>query len=407
HLDGLRGIIVLSSFFWTFFATFIPRIIYPGHNASTGMSVVRIVLSSWAWNASLIASFFFVLSARSICILFLTNPTPISLSGTVIRRIIRMAIAVSIASGLSMAIFAGLGVHYIEKFKERRPNDSLPAPDVPDSALVAFNSMFGIFWVVRSYFWQAANKFWPTNTLWSVSLIFQQSWTVYFLMVVLPYVRPTWHRPYIFMFALGAWWMASWGFYDAAALLLASYMINPVLKKRLEEGVEITEHWKVPVKIPAAGMLLAGLIFKVIWSVWPHYANKELILHPHLDIYENMTLKDFVMDDPLPRLDNFLVIFGLLLVVETTAGAQRVLSARWLTAIGRRSLSIFVAQSLVLWTAGIKLYLHLTENGTSSALANFAVFVVGAITTIAATELYYRAIDRPSQKLAAKAFEWL
>lgn len=69
---------------------------------------------------------------------------------------------------------------------------------------------------------------------------------------------------------------------------------------------------------------------------------------------------------------------------------------------------IFVAQSIILWSAGIKLFLHLhVELGTSPAVANLAVFVTGVIATAMFGEAYYRGVDLPSQWFASLAYVWL
>lgn len=66
-----------------------------------------------------------------------------------------------------------------------------------------------------------------------------------------------------------------------------------------------------------------------------------------------------------------------------------------------------MAQSIVFWTAGIKLYLHLHSRGTSTATANFAVFVTCTLTTLLFAEVYYRIVDLPSQWVAKEAYSWL
>lgn len=69
---------------------------------------------------------------------------------------------------------------------------------------------------------------------------------------------------------------------------------------------------------------------------------------------------------------------------------------------------IFVAQSIVFWTAGIKLYMHLhVERDVAPPLAKLAVFVVGTITTGVGAEVFHRLIDLPSQRVAKETFSWL
>ncbi|KAK4542403.1 hypothetical protein LTR36_006860 [Oleoguttula mirabilis] len=407
YLHGLRGVLALSSLLWIFFQTFVPSVVSHSTAGPTYQKVIRIVFSPVLWNESLISSFFFALSARAICVRFLNEPKSVAYAGSIIRRIIRMSIAVALASGIASGIFKGLGTSYVHTFKQVLPNNSIVAPDTPNNALTALNAMFDLFWVVRSYFYQAANDFWPSQTIWSLSLIYQQSWTIYFLMLILPYTRASWHWQFIAMFAFGSFWMNSWGWYDASALLLADYVINPKLRVRLDEGLSITKEWKLPLALPGAAMMIAGLAMKYMWTAFPRYMDAELVLHPYLDLAENTTRAQFAAADPYPRLDNYLVIFGALLMVETTPQIKKLLSARWLVALGRRSLSLFVAQSIVFWTAGIMLFLHLHGHGASTAIANLAVFVTCSLATFLFGEVYYRAVDVPSQWIASQAYSWL
>ncbi|KAK5126406.1 hypothetical protein LTR85_010642 [Meristemomyces frigidus] len=408
YLHGLRGVLALSSLLWIFFQTFVPAVVSHSTAGPTYQKVIRLVFSPVLWNESLISSFFFALSARSICVRFLNEPKPVAYAGSIIRRIIRMSIGVALASGIASGIFKGLGTSYLHTFKQVLPNNSIAVSERPNDALTALNAMFDLFWVVRSYFYQAANDFWPTQTIWNLSLIYQQSWTVYFLMLILPYTRASWHWQFIAMFAFGSFWMDSWGWYDASALLLADYVINPKLRVQLEEGLKITEDWKLPLALPGALMAVAGFAMKYLWTAFPQYIDEELVLHPYLDLAENTTRGQFASADPYPRLDNYLVIFGVLLIVETTPQIKELLSARWLVSLGKRSLSLFVAQSIVFWTAGIKLYLHLhLGHGTATATANLAVFVTCAVATLLFAEVYYRTVDLPSQWVARQAYAWL
>lgn len=69
---------------------------------------------------------------------------------------------------------------------------------------------------------------------------------------------------------------------------------------------------------------------------------------------------------------------------------------------------IFVAQSIVFWSAGIKLYMHLyVQRDVSPPLAKLAVFVLGTIATGVGAEVFHRLVDFPSQWVARETFSWL
>ena len=340
HLHGLRGILAISSILWVFFQTFVPTLV-SGHTAGpVYQRAIRITLSPVLWNETLISSFFLTLSARAICIRFLQEPKAAAYAGSIIRRTIRMVIVVSLASAMVIGIFQGIGTSYVQTFGVTLPNTSVSAPRLPDDALTALNSIFDAFWVVRSYYYQALNDFWPSRTIWNVSLIYQQSWTVYFLMIILPYTRISWHRQFLTLFGLGSWWMNSWGYYCASALLLADYAINPELRKRMGNGLNVTKKLTVPHNVLPIMMITLGWSMKFLWTALPQHIDAELMLHPYLDLAENTSRAQFAAADPYPRLDNYLVIFGVLLMMETNSRLRDALSAKWLVFLGVRSLSM-------------------------------------------------------------------
>lgn len=428
HLYGLRGILAICGITTIFVQTFIPALASSKAHGPEYQKILRIIFSSVIWSEDLITSFFFALSCHSIALTFLSSPTPSAFSGSVIRRVIRMVIAIALSCGIVFGIFGGIGTEYINQFKAILPNDQITTPEVPENALVALNAIFDIFWVVRDFYTQAANTFWPTQTIWNLSLIFYQSWTVYFLMILLPYTRPSWHAEGLALFALGTFWMCTWGWYSTSALLLADYVKNPTLRLKLDEGLSIHKHleWKLPFKFIGGIMMMAGFAMKFTWAVLPQYYNKELILHPYVDLAQNHSVATFVAAGPYPRVDNFLVVFGILLMSETSVLFKHCLSWKPLVVLGRRSMGtfilpaitlvlanivlpgIFVAQSIVFWSAAIKLYMHLhVQRDVSPPLAKLAVFVLGTIATGVGAEVFHRLVDFPSQWVARETFSWL
>jgi hypothetical protein len=341
HLYGLRGILAVCGILTVFVQTFIPALVWKDMHDSGYQNILRIIFSSIIWDEGLIGSFFIALSCYSIALRFLSAPTPSSFSGSIIRRVIRMTFVTAISCGIVYSTFGGIGTGYIERFTEVLPNQHITAPQVPENGLVALNAIFDIFWAVRDFYSQAANIFWPTQTLWNVSLIFSQSWTVYFLMVILPFTRPGWHAGAIFTFALGSFWTCSWGWYSAAALFLADYDTSSSLCLRLDEDLTVNTRldWKVPYKYVGGMMAAIGFAMKSTWAVLPQYHDKELLLHPFLLLSERTNVTQFAAADPYPRLDNFLVIFGVLLLSQTSVLVRRSLSCKLLVILGKRSMS--------------------------------------------------------------------
>jgi hypothetical protein len=355
HLYGLRGILAICGIATIFVQTFIPALAFSKAHGPEYQKILRIIFSPVIWSEDLITSFFFVLSCHSIALTFLGSPTPTTFSGSIVRRVIRMVITIALACGIVFGIFGGIGTEYIDRFKEVLPNEQITTPGIPENALVALNSIFDIFWVVRDFYTEAANTFWPTQTVWNLSLIFYQSWTVYFLMILLPYTRPSWHAEGLALFALGTFWMCTWGWYSTFALLLADYVKNPSLRIKLDEGLAIHKRleWKLPYKFIGGIMMVAGFGMKFTWAVLPQYYNKELILHPYVDLAQNHSVASFVAAGPYARVDNFLVVFGILLLSETSVLFKHCLSWKPLVLLGKRSMGASISPAIILPLANI------------------------------------------------------
>jgi hypothetical protein len=172
YLYGLRGVLAVCGIATVFFQTFVPALAWKDADGPEYQNALRIIFSPVFWDEHLLTSFFFILSGYAVALRFLSDPTPANFAGSIIRRVVRLVVAVGLASGISSAVFAGQGTTYIDRFIATLPNNQINAPIVPENGLVALNAIFNIFWVVTDYYNQAANAFWPTQTIWNLSLIF-------------------------------------------------------------------------------------------------------------------------------------------------------------------------------------------------------------------------------------------
>ena len=164
---------------------------------------------------------------------------------------------------MAILILSQLGTAYIDQFKTALPNHSVSTPATAQSALVALNSIFDLFWITGDVSEQAANAFWPSGSLWSPSLIYNQGYTVYMLMVLLPFTRASWHPKGLALFALGSFWLESWGWYFATGLLLANVAIDASLNSQLKNGFKVSGETRCPFFIPATITIAAGLAMKI------------------------------------------------------------------------------------------------------------------------------------------------
>ena len=158
-------------------------------------------------------------------------------------------------------------------------------------------------------------------------------------MVILPFTRPKWHFQGLFLFALGSFWMEYWGWYSATGLFFADLATNATLKEELRLGLKIKGDWRCPYWVMAMLSATAGLVLKYTFVVRPQYLNSELVLHPYLDFSGNFSPSSIAKDGPYARIDDWLLIVGILLAVELFSTAQFMLSFKPLVWLGERSFS--------------------------------------------------------------------
>lgn len=68
---------------------------------------------------------------------------------------------------------------------------------------------------------------------------------------------------------------------------------------------------------------------------------------------------------------------------------------------------VFLIQPLIIYTAGIKLFMHMAASGTNRGLATFACFAVCVPLVALASEVFYRLFDIPSMAVAKEAWAWI
>lgn len=426
YLTGLRGIIVIESFLWLFFQTFIPGLVPNQEDEYDSPPLYQVVLrklfSPLLWEPTLISSFFIILSARTLCIHFLQESNAPTFARTLISRPLRIGIPISIALVIAIAVFSNIDTSYISQAAYALKNPTLTAPAKTNDALVGFNSIFDLLWVYKDFARQMGNNLWPSATIWVISVIYYQSWTVFSLMVILPFARPGWHLQGMVLFGLGSWWFNTWGWYSAIGLLIADLSINPALRAALERGMKLPFDVRLPYWTFAWMLFAIGTVLKYIFvAAFPQHFNRLLVINPAQYLQPLDGLGNLDPTQPYPRLDNFLIVAGTLLMLETSAKAQAVVSWRVFKYFGRRSLSMsppfchwslltiagmFVAQSLMTYTIGLKLFVYMYSKDESTAGAKAACFVVCLLSTVLGAEVFFRVFDVPAQWFGQAFFRW-
>ncbi|KAF2031724.1 hypothetical protein EK21DRAFT_62393 [Setomelanomma holmii] len=408
HLIGLRGLLVLQSFLFVFFQTFLPAAV-PDSNNIDGPLYQRVLRKSFSvifCNEALIYGWIIFLSARTICLSYLSNTSKEVCASSIFRRNLRLWIPAFVAYSLAAAAFSKGSSDYITEYFNLTGNISATTPLRLRNFLVYFNSLFDIFWVNKQYNDQAANKAFPSGTFWIVSLLFQQSYTVYMTMVIIPFTRTSWRVKAFFAIIVTAFWVQSWAWYSVTGLLIADAVLNMNFQSRSRGGLRLGGK-KIPIWPLYATTVLVGVLMQFLTISWnPDMRDNELYAHTGL-YTDGMLNEKRDKNEPAGRVDAYLVILGASLLIETFDWPQKVLRSRVLLAIGRRSFSIFLVQSIMIYTAGIKLWLHLYRAGGSDAVNSLVCFIVCAPLVAVASEVFYRIVDVPSVVFARCAWAWM
>jgi len=404
YIIGLRGIVVLQSFFFVFFQVFLPSVVPQSENTD-GPTYANILRKSWSvifCNETLIYSWIVFLSARTLALPYLNKTTREVCASSIFRRSVRLWIPTFVGFSVAVAAFNLADTTYIRAFLARTGNVSTSEPMPMRNFLVYFNSLFEIFWMTKSYSIQAANQAFPSGTMWIVSVLFQQSYTVYMTMIIVPYTRAAWRTKALLVFILAAFWVQSWAWYSVTGLLIADAVLNMDFAVRSRTGFKISR-LRVPMWPFYLAIALTGTILQFLFISWKPsmYKNEH---QAHTSVYtEGLNNEEQDLDQPLARIDNFLFMLGIMLLIETYELPQTVLRSRVLVAIGRRSFSTFLVQSTIIYSIGINFWLYVDSKGNSEVVSNLATFFVCAPIVAIASEIFYRLVDLPSIR-AAKGF---
>jgi hypothetical protein len=349
YLLGLRGLLVLQSFLWVFLRTFVPATVKDSSNPDGPLYqiLLRKTLSVLFWNETMIYSSIILLSARTICIPFLATPSRSIAASSIFRRGIRLWFPAAVSLALIKIISSCISLSNITAFATAIGNHSLTTPYEIPNALAYFNAVFNIFWVTDRFNLQAASKAFPTQTLWIVSVIFEQSYTVYMTMIIIPYTRKEWRVLGGVTFILTAWWVQSWAWYTITGMVLADAVMNMDFKMLSKEGIPLGRwsYWNRFNKVAfpswfVYGILcIAGLLMQYLWTDRrPDLQNAEIRIHT--GNYYNGGLNDLTIPgQPLARDDNYLLLLGFFLFLESTDWLQMVFRNPLFLYLGKRSFS--------------------------------------------------------------------
>lgn len=180
YLIGLRGFYVIQSFLFIFLQVFAPSAVAHSPNSleapsSTLHQALKFV-SILFWNDGIIYSAFILLSARTICLPFMTSGagSKSSIAGSIFRRGLRLWVPVAVALAISTGVFHAIGYHHVDSFAKTTNNLSILVPYKIDNALIYFNSVFNLFWVTTKFSDQAGSYAFPGQMMWVINVMYQQ-----------------------------------------------------------------------------------------------------------------------------------------------------------------------------------------------------------------------------------------
>ncbi|KAF2717275.1 hypothetical protein K431DRAFT_233533 [Polychaeton citri CBS 116435] len=410
YLTGLRGVLAIMTFLWMFLQTFAPATVKGAVN-DTGPDyqlALRKSLSVLFWNDSLIYSSIIFLSARTICLPFLLNSTKTQLASCVLRRGVKLWIpcAASLVTVYIVFTKALGGNQFLYDFQSLTSNYSMHADIyIMPSSLVNFNSLFNVFWISHNVSYQAGSWAFPTQTLWIVSTVFQQSYTVFAAMVVIPFTRASWRIWGAILFILTAWWVYSWAWFSITGLLIADLVINMDLKRKLHRPLP---YLHFPAWLLAFPLMAAGFAMQFVWvAARPDLMNAELSYHTGIYNYAGLyTWNDTTA--PQLRADIYLIIVGFFVLLEAFTWMQKAFGNPLFVYLGKRSYSYFLIQSIIMYSLGVKTCVNIVDGDlTQYPRATGIVFIACLLVTIPAAEIFYWLFDKPAKWFGRAIFNWI
>lgn len=410
YIEGLKGLIAFEAFLWVFFRTIVPGAVFESLKQNPYppryQSVLREVFSPLFWDGHLQASFFIIISTRLVSVRFLTAKSSGSMAGTLFRRGLRLWFPTAVALMIATVISHTDGFEAIRYNADVLHNYIPEVPYKIPNALAYFNSVFNLFWYITGT--QAGVKAFPTGMLWIVPIVYQESFTVYMLMLMFPYMTRGSKFYGMLAFIVVAWWLNSWAWYGVTGLLFAEGVTNLKFMETAKHGLPLPKTSKRLSTYWAAGFFLAiGIVLKYVYEVAaPNHINDELIVHT--PIYGGGLNRDYDVNEPQQRVSSWFVVVGALMFIEMNVVAQKIFSNPLFRYLGRISFSWFLTQSCIIYTVGLQLNLRLQHvDHWTAPLAQFVTFLACLVTTLVCADIFTRLVDHPSKWLAEWLWDWI
>jgi peptidoglycan/LPS O-acetylase OafA/YrhL len=398
YIEGIRGIVGVQTLLWIFFRIFAPAIVvnrdldgvYPAtfvNDSPQWMNLIRKILSPCLFDGDLQMTMFLILTGRVVLLTFLERREPLSLAGPCFRRPFRLIFPIAITLGIVTALSITNGFKYANFMSEQLHNQAAQAPKKFNSALEFINSLFTFFMAPTTEKDARAVAFIPPSGIsWYLEVAFQQVYVLTVYAWVLPFVTLKYKVTGVVAFVALTAWVGRWSWYTLTGLGIAEFAVvykqmlmpsNPAARRLSVAGLR--QNSKVVWIAPIIFVFL-GIFFKYLWAdVLPQDALKEIKAHASQD-NAGLNYDTNPVTKAYPRYDNWLLCTGLLLLVELSPLAQRVLSWKPLVYLGRLSFSIALLSGTIMLSLGSLVYYHLVSsmhmvNQAAILAILFAIFV--------------------------------
>lgn len=225
------------------------------------------------------------------------------------------------------------------------------------SALEFFNSLVAYFFAEPGfgYFDRAFAFIQPSGVAWVLPIVFQQTYTCITLAYILPYTRLQAKVIGYLGFGLLCYWVGSWAWYSLTGLVICEFatVYAPITPRSfpLRWSRQGRTLFHMPLWLPPLAVMAIGVVQKYVWASYPSGRANEYVAHT--DILTAGLIRNLdPARTPFPRIDDWMVITGLLITVEVLPSVQAVLDNVVLKHIGRLSLAITLTSGSVFVSLG-------------------------------------------------------
>lgn len=369
HLEGLRGILGFFTLLAIFFRTFAPAIqtdtdlngLFPADFvlvAPQWQNTLRKVLGPIFWDSTLLPHFFIILSGRvtlqsksSVLVsgavkasadetlAFLERRLALPMAATAFHRPFRLLPNLVVCLTVTSILSATHSFDAAFRMATDLRSSLAAPPQVWSSSIEYFNTLAALFFAEPAFTYQDRpfSFVQPVGVLFVVPIIFQQTFTCITAAYILPYTKL---KPKVIgytAFVLLCYWVGSWAWYSLTGLAIAEFVsvYSQATPSRfpLRLGRYLGTH-KVPVWVPFSVLLITGLAQKWAWASFPERRSDEYMAHTDI-LTGGLVRSENIAVTPFPRIDDWMVITAILVLIEIFETPRRFLSQSVFRHLGR------------------------------------------------------------------------